>query len=605
MKFDYIVSKLNASRRNDHDYRCKCPAHAGTSDDSLSISPGDDGIALLYCHAGCTYDQIKSALGEPVTESKPVYNAGGNGRLVSRPKQEQKSEIVKVYEYTDEDGNILFEKVRMEPKSFRVRVPSANGYEWKIGDTRRVIYNLPAVIVSDVVFIVEGEKDADRLMSEGLTATCNFDGASKGTQKPKWLPEYNQFFKGKEVYILPDNDEPGYEHGKHIKAQLFDIAHSVKMVELPDLPPAGDVSDWLDSGNTVQDLITLVNQKESISHKWKIKTLETAFEELIPTEYIVAPLVPKRSLNIWFGAPGSMKSMILMDMCFSILSGLDFIPGSKTEMETKPASILWIDLDNGNDVLKERFSAMARAKGVGRATPHFHYVSMPDPWLFVADITSQMDLKMLISDLKADLVIVDNLGSVTGDIDENSAQMVRIMAPLRAMTDELNVTFIMIHHQRKGGANGSRAGDSLRGHSVIEASLDYAVLVTNDEKANVVSVSCTKARRFKFEDFKARYNFEHKMGTTDLETAWFSAPSIRTGQNKVYDAIMDVLKANEKMTQERLKDAVYDYLDQKTSKAKITSWIKEMTDILEVIDIEKGPHNANLMYLKNRENDMF
>ncbi|RLC97209.1 MAG: hypothetical protein DRI46_13175 [Chloroflexi bacterium] len=601
MDFDTLIKSLsNAKRRTDDEYRAKCPAHNGTSSDSLAISRGDNGDALLFCHAGCTYKDVVTALGIKQKTKTAVRTTGKLASPNKHPKQ--KPIITQVYQYTDEAGAVLFEKVRLDPKSFRVRVPSGNGqYVWKIGNTRRVLYNLPAVIESDVIYIVEGEKDADRLNSLGLVATCNFDGASANRQKPKWATEYNPFFADKTVFIFPDNDEPGDSHAANIKQQISDLAKSVKIVDLPDLDPAGDVSDWLNNGGTVDKLLDICKRDQPIKHKWKIRTLKDAFQELTPTEYIIDPILPKRSLSIWFGAPGSLKSMILMDLTFAIMAAGEFIPGRQNDkMLCSKARVLWIDLDNGNDVLKERLSAMARARNISEDENGFIYVTMPDPWLFISDVNSQMDLKALINDFKADLVIIDNLSTITGDIDENSASMVRVMAPLRAMTAELDTAFILIHHQRKGGAGaGGRAGDALRGHSVIEASLDYAIHIANDESSNIANIKCTKARRFKFDDFKAKYNFEHKEGTNDLDIVWFSSPVLRAGTNEVYDAIVKMLELNVTMTQEKLKEDVYDYLDRKYSKPKISSWMKEMAEVLDVIDIKKGPHNSKVMSLKN------
>ena len=98
MKFDDIITNLSPKQRSQNDWRCKCPAHNGTSDDSLSISEGDDGIALLFCHAGCDYKEIASAIGikEP-TPAGPIPEAG---KLTSRPKPK----ITAVNQYTDENG---------------------------------------------------------------------------------------------------------------------------------------------------------------------------------------------------------------------------------------------------------------------------------------------------------------------------------------------------------------------------------------------------------------------------------------------------------------------------------------------------------------------
>ena len=74
------------------------------------------------------------------------------------------------------------------------------------------------LIKADNVFIVEGEKDADSMAAIGLTATCNVGGAGN------WQKELNQYFKGKNVTIIPDNDEPGRKHARIVADNLEGIA---------------------------------------------------------------------------------------------------------------------------------------------------------------------------------------------------------------------------------------------------------------------------------------------------------------------------------------------------------------------------------------------
>ena len=347
----------------------------------------------------------------------------------------------------------------------------------------------------------------------------------------------------------------------------------------------------------VEELGKVAGGEESPAPSWSIKTVGDVYKERKPTRYLIDGILPKPSLNVWFGAPGSKKSLLLADMAICCVAGSDWLPGGNETYYTEKSRVLWIDTDNGNDVTHERFAALAKARQLPTDAP-FYYISMPDPWFFASDPASQIDLHNTVRDLKIDLVIIDNLGNITGDIEENSAQMVRVMSPLRRLADEMSVAVIVIHHQRKGGANGGRSGDALRGHSVIEASLDFAVLVSGEEGEELTSIKCTKARRFRFDDIRAQFNFDHKPGTRDLDIAWWTIPTPKRGQNPIRDGIVDVLKANEKMTQERLLDAVYDYLSHKYSRTKIRGWIKEMSDITNELKIEKGQYNANIYSLK-------
>ena len=76
-----------------------------------------------------------------------------------------------------EEGKVLFEVVRKRPKRFFQRKPDGQGgWSTNVRNVRKVLYRLPELLKADFtqpVFIVEGEKDVDRLRREGLIATEN------------------------------------------------------------------------------------------------------------------------------------------------------------------------------------------------------------------------------------------------------------------------------------------------------------------------------------------------------------------------------------------------------------------------------------------------
>jgi len=159
-----------------------------------------------------------------------------------------------VYDYLDEDGDLLFQVCRLPGKRFYQRRPDGNG-AWvpNLDGVRRTLYRLPDLLANPeaTVYVVEGEKDADRLVRGNLVATTNPGGAGK------WREAYAQPLQGRDVVILPDNDEPGRRHGLQVARSLQDVARTVKIVELSDLPVKGDISDWLCAGNTISQLVEL------------------------------------------------------------------------------------------------------------------------------------------------------------------------------------------------------------------------------------------------------------------------------------------------------------------------------------------------------------
>lgn len=156
------------------------------------------------------------------------------------------------YEYRGRDGRPVYRTVRLPGKRFFAEHPvPGRGWQKGLNGTTRTLYRLPELISAPPempVYVVEGEKDADRLVGLGLTATTNPFGAGK------WRDEYSDHLKDRDVVILPDNDDPGRKHAETVAQSLVGRARSIKIVELPDLPEKGDVSDWLDAGHTVEEL---------------------------------------------------------------------------------------------------------------------------------------------------------------------------------------------------------------------------------------------------------------------------------------------------------------------------------------------------------------
>lgn len=179
---------------------------------------------------------------------------------VARPK------VVKEYLYHDEQGQVLFRVARMEPKTFRQWSGSVGRNA--LGETRRVLYRLPSIIEASPdkpIFIVEGEKDADNLVAQGLIATCNPMGASAGKGKSKWRHEYSDCLKGRHVIIVADNDEAGRTHANVVATSVLKTAASVRVVDLPGLPEKGDVSDWLEAGHTGDELLQIARQTPALN----------------------------------------------------------------------------------------------------------------------------------------------------------------------------------------------------------------------------------------------------------------------------------------------------------------------------------------------------
>jgi putative DNA primase/helicase len=294
LNYEEIKSHFTIKQQTQDTCKAVCPAHSD-KEASLSISYDSKGHkTLIYCHAGCETRDVLEAVGLKVSD---LFDKQA---ITSAKKSSM--DIKAIYEYKDEAGKVLFEKIRYatpkRPKNFTQRraidghtvwgLEAGTYYETYSGSdnwskkerkgvetkefpgTAPVLYRLPELIqaVKDKqpVFIVEGEKDVDNLVKLGFVATCNFDGASRSKQKSKWHEEYNKYFKDANVIIIPDNDNPGHAHMDSVRNNLINIVSSLKRIDL-SVPEKNDISDWLEQGHTKEELESIIKNTENIKNQ--------------------------------------------------------------------------------------------------------------------------------------------------------------------------------------------------------------------------------------------------------------------------------------------------------------------------------------------------
>jgi hypothetical protein len=289
-----LTDTIAAVRHDGRQRDTQCPAHEDRRA-SLSVGLGERGRVLVHCQAGCSFDAILEAAQLARADLRPTVNG-------------TKPTIAATYDYTDERGALQFQVCRLEPKDFRQRRPAgAGGWTWKLGDVRRVLYRLPALQGQPCVFVVEGEKDADRLAALGLAATTNAGGAGK------WRDDYARQLHAagaRTVIVLPDADEPGRKHAASVAATCRAVGMEARILELPDLPPKGDVSDWLDAGHSVEELLELARgpvvqrspAKRTLAHVEATFAKWIRDDDPVPTRAVLAAYVANRKLDgdpIW------------------------------------------------------------------------------------------------------------------------------------------------------------------------------------------------------------------------------------------------------------------------------------------------------------------
>jgi hypothetical protein len=467
-----LLANLENVKPSGGGHTARCPGHDDRLN-SLKVDTGKDGQALVYCHAGCDPERVVAALGLTMIDLYPprTENASQNGHG---------RRIAATYNYADANGSLLYQAVRFEPKGFAQRRPGGTGgWVWNLDGVRRVLYRLPELLAGDPanwVLVPEGEKDVDRLIEEGFVATTNAGGAGK------WRSEYSEALRGRRVCILPDNDEVGEKHADIVARALHELAAEVQVLRLPDLPPKGDVSDWLDAGGTSDNLARLIVEappflsaaaSSSRAAECKMRFHSASEIAVITSAEPVFVAEPWAAEGALLEIDGKIKSAgkttFCTYMCRSILDGRDFMG-----RPTRRSPIVYLS-EQSPATFRE---ALRRADLLDRDDFRvlFWHDAIGTPWPAVIQAA-----RTEASRIGARVLAVDTLGQfagVKGDAENNAGAALEAVAPLQEAAAVDGLAVIILRHERKGGGD---VGDSGRGSSAFAGAVDVVLRVRRSE----------------------------------------------------------------------------------------------------------------------------
>lgn len=549
-----------APKQRGANWDAKCPAHEDGSP-SLRVSQGADGRAVVYCHAGCKNEAVVEALGLEWADLFPPRPMNGNGPKPQRDPKERPL-LEKTYDYTDADGNVVMQALRLRytngEKTFRQRRPDpSKPGEWinNVDGVEPVLYHLPRLLESLAaerrVYIVEGEKDVETLESLGYTATTNVGGAGK------WKDSYSALFANADVAILPDNDEPGKAHAQAIAQSLAAVGATVRVVELPGLPPKGDVTDWLaDASHTEDDLATAVNT----CRLWTLdpsKRTRWRLDELLDNDEVMRPPVPVVPRLAW-GARSTLlaardkagKSTLIGYIAAAVSRGGAFLDERCAE-----GTVLLFGFEEfiGDPARRLR-----------------HFGADPKKLYIVDKLLSQKledrlaEMRAHVDAVKPALVVIDTLIAyslpVVTDLN-NAAQVGPVVQGITNMTHETGVATILAHHAQKNGDGGYRDSTAIGGgvDVVAEISIPQKDADPTLRKVRVVGRVPTRHFAFRFDgnhylldELASLHSNPTNAPATDLSLDDRILAAVRSRPGCTTNTIVDVVRANRQEVTRRI-----------------------------------------------------
>ena len=464
----------HVAKKSGDGYSTCCPSH-DDSTPSLSISEGADGKVLVNCFAGCSPENICQSLGINLSDLFPEKI-----QSVDPPARQKTS-----YPYQDENENTLFYKVRIEPgyegkeKSFYCEHTNQNGEVVKsLKGCKRVLYRLPelkrAIADNKIIFLVEGEKDADKLINYGLAATTS-------PESLKWSKEFSLTLQQADIIILYDMDKTGYERRDLLCKELFGAVKRLRVVTLPGLEyqesHGKDISDWLQEGHTTDQLMELVSQSHDFAKESKRKGIravsleEFLNVELPKQEMLLHPFLPTQGLCLLYAKRGVGKTHVALGIGYAVATGGTFLKWSAPVAK----KVLYIDGEMPAAAMQERLKRISNTEHLTPPDPTFFRLITPDlqdtPMPDLSTKEGRDIVKEFVQD--SDLVIIDNISTLFRSGIENEAESWQPVQDWALALRRSGKSVLFIHHAAKGGQQ--------RGTSKREDILDTVITLKHPQ----------------------------------------------------------------------------------------------------------------------------
>lgn len=501
---DYILERLEGVERRNGYHMALCPGHDDQSQ-SLHIKEVDEEGSrkvLVRCFVCKDQARVLRALEERGIRKSDLFFENGKVANGSSGKETKRRMcLTKIYDYRTPDGEFIkhhtlrftpppddeahhpgclgdhFNSRRKDKDFLQARPADDNdGYVYGLDGLQPILYNLADVMRAslrgEMVVWVEGEKDADNGKEHlGLTTTTCPMGAKH------WKPFYTGFLTGSQVVIVADNDLSGREHAEMVARELLPFAASVKILEIPNLPEKGDLTDWIDAGGSRGEFDRLVSETPrfvlpAIEQEFgenvflPVKSLRdvVAEAEEVP-DFIVKDLLRKGELTDLSGlAKYSGKTTFAMHAFKAVRAG-DLFLGEPT----KRARILYLT-EQGNN-----FKEAIENAGLDLDDDGFVVVQHRDVRIEEWAELIEKAIKFCEMDHR-DVLVVDTFAAFTklvGSEENNAGDIRSRMEPLKKAAQSHDLAVLVIRHAGKDGRG--------RGSSQFEAEADIVATLKRPE----------------------------------------------------------------------------------------------------------------------------
>jgi hypothetical protein len=188
-------------------------------------------------------------------------------------------------------------------------------------------------------------------------------------------------------------------------------------------------------------------------------------------QWLVHGVLPLQGTAAIFGAPGTGKSFLALDLAVRISEGIDQWFG----VGVKQRDVVYMALEGGGGIRKRidawEIENSREVKNLQLVIGEFNLKNSEHVSGFLKDMTPILD--------KGWVTFIDTLNQASPGSDENSSvDMGLLLAAAKRIAIESGGVVVLIHHSGKDGSRG------LRGHSSMNAAMDLTIEVKKEGLGN-------------------------------------------------------------------------------------------------------------------------
>ncbi|MFT4314360.1 MAG: AAA family ATPase [Wolbachia pipientis] len=411
--------------------------------------------------------------------------------------------ITHSWNYYDENGQVIVKVYRSDPPGKKKVYKPFDVKQSKFAAPEiRPLYNIPEILKSDKVVLVEGEKCAEVLIEQGITATTTMSGANAPIEKTDWSP-----LKGKHIIIWPDNDEAGKKYAKNAEKKLLEIGvESLVVLNIPQNKTKGwDAADCVEEGIDVKEFLTSTpcinlpatdipttdtSNMKSLERpiKQPLNILDWSAERFVgpvpEQKFLVEGIFPLGVTSIVAAMGDTGKGMLLLDLALKVVNDTDQICGFGSLVTEHGSVVVFLAEDDAGEVHRrlerldpkcERLKYKDKLFIVPLPNVRGSLTILRNVRGKVVEVSPEFEsiIKQLeeIKDLK--LIVFDPLASfIHADINADPAVGDYLMCLLSDLANSTGASIITAHHMRKPKGEKpiltvEQARDAIRGTSAL------------------------------------------------------------------------------------------------------------------------------------------